>query len=152
MIPNSVKAILDANGLTALEFEQGSTPTSVLAAQKIGCTVGQIAKSILVKTKADKFFLIVCAGDLRIDNKKLKDLIGAKARMATGEETEQQTGFKPGAVCPFGISNTEIYIDRSLKQYNTIYPAAGTDAGGVPVAFNQLLSIVDGTVCDVMKS
>jgi len=152
VIPRGVKTILDANGLTALEFEQGSTPTSILAAQKIGCKVGQIAKSILVKTKAGKYFLIVCAGDLRIDNKKLKDLIGAKARMATAEETEQQTGFKPGGVCPFGISRTEIYIDRSLKQYDTIYPAAGTDASGVPITFIQLLSIVDGTDCDVMKS
>ena len=152
MIPTTVKTILDANNLAALEFEHGSTPTSVLAAQKIGCKVGQIAKSILMKTKTNNFYLIVCAGDLRIENKKLKNLIGLKTRMATAEETEQQTGFKPGAVCPFGLIGIEIYLDQSLKQYDTIYPAAGTDSSGVPVTYGKLLSIVDGTECDVMKS
>ena len=151
MIPENVKVVLERYQLQALEFEQGSTPTSVMAAAKIGCAVGQIAKSILLKTKYGRFFLVVAAGDRRIDNKKIRDLVGYKARMASAEETEAQTGFKPGAVCPFGIDAIDIFIDASLCQYDTVYPAAGTNASGVPTTHHQLLQITSGKVCDVMK-
>ena len=152
MIPPRVKSILLANDLEALEFQEGSTPTSEMAAAQIGCQVGQIAKSILVKAKDGNFYLVVCAGDLRIDNKKLKATIGFKARMATGEETEQVTGFKPGGVCPFGIDGLQIFIDTSLKQYQTIYPAAGNNASGVPITFAKLQAITQATEVDVMKT
>lgn len=150
MIPARVRAVLEANQLQALTFEPGSTPTSEMAAQKIGCQVGQIAKSMLFKGKDGVFRLFVCPGDRRVDNKKLKDQIGVKARMATAEETFSITGFKPGAVCPYGIDSVDIYIDNGLRQYTTIYPAAGTDASGVPTTFEQLLSIAGAKICDIM--
>lgn len=151
MIPDQVKAVLDQHNLKALEFEPGSTPTSELAAAKIGCDVGQIAKSMLFKGKDGVFRLIVCAGDKRVNNKKLKQALGVNARMATAEETEAQTGFRPGAVCPFGIESIERYIDTSLQRYETIYPAAGTDASGVPTTFEALKTIVAARECDVMQ-
>ena len=150
-IPENVQTVLTRYGLEALEFEDGSTPTSVMAAERIGCAVGQIAKSILLKAKPERYFLVVAAGDQRIDNRKLKALCGTKARMANAAETEQRTGFRPGAVCPFGVDELEIYIDRSLAVYDTVYPAAGTDASGVPTTYSQLLEITGGESCDVMQ-
>ena len=68
MIPDKVRAILDANGLSAREFAPGSTATSVLAAQQLGVTVGQIAKSLLFVGKDGKYFMVVCPGDKRLSN------------------------------------------------------------------------------------
>ena len=82
--------------------------------------------------------------------RKLKKLIGFKARMATAEETEEITGFKPGSVCPFGIEGIDIYIDLGLSHYEVIYPAAGTNASGVPVTYSQLALIVGASECDIM--
>lgn len=151
MVPAKVQTVLDRHGLKALEFEPGSTPTSEMAAQKIGVEVGQIAKSILVKGKNQVFYLIVCCGDKRISNQKLKSVLGVKARMATHEETETVTGFKPGGVCPFGLSGIDIFIDRALSQYDLIYPAAGTDASGVPMTFTQLCTITGGQPDDICE-
>ncbi len=151
MIPEKVKVILDKHGLSALEFEPGSTPTSELAAERIGVSVGQIAKSMVFKGKDGRFFLLVCPGDRRISSKKVRQVIGTKARMARHEETALVTGFKPGGVCPFGLEKLDIYIDVGLAQHETIYPAAGNDASGVPLSFDLLRSIIGATAVDVME-
>ena len=149
MIPEKVKAILNKNGLNALEFEPGTTPKSEKAAEKIGVTVGQIAKSLLVKGKNEAYFLVVCAGDGRISNQKLKSVLNVKTRMANYEETERVTGFRPGGVCPFGLDNVDILIDKTLSQYELIYPSAGTDGSGVAMTYDQLCEITGGKPCDV---
>ncbi len=151
MIPASVRKVLDAHGLQALEFEAGSTPTSQMAADRIGCEVGQIAKSMLFKGKDGTYRLIVCAGDRRVDNRKLKQALGVKARFASGEETENITGFKPGGVCPFGLNNIDTLIDISLQRFDVIYPAAGNDASGVPMSFTKLQQVTSASLCDVMS-
>lgn len=149
MIPDKVKKILSKYGLKAIEFEPGSTPTAQLAAQRFGVEVGQIAKSLLFITKDGTPFIVICSGDRKIVSSKLKKVTGKKSRMANAEETKKLTGFSPGGVCPFGVENIKIYIDKSLLNYDKIYPAAGTDASGVPMTFNQLAEITGGTVCDV---
>lgn len=151
MIPEKVRKILENHNLAALEFEPGSTPTSVDAARRIGVAVGQIAKSMLLKAKTGQFYLVICPGDKRVCSKKARQAIGSKVRMAQGEETEQVTGFKPGGVCPFGLDDVEVLIDQGLSQYETIYPAAGNDASGVPVSFEQLQAITKARVVDVMR-
>ncbi len=149
MIPDKVKAILDANGLAALEFEEGSTPTAESAAAKIGVEVGQIAKSLLFQGASGRAAMIVCAGDKKISSGKVKRLCGEKMSMTSAEETFALTGFWPGGVCPFGVENIPIYIDESLSRWETIYPAAGTNSTGVPMTFAQLLSIAGGAACSV---
>jgi prolyl-tRNA editing enzyme YbaK/EbsC (Cys-tRNA(Pro) deacylase) len=151
MIPERVKQILNSHGLSALEFEPGSTPTSELAAARIGVAVGQIAKSMLFKGKNGSFFLAVCPGDRRVCSKKMKNETGTKVRMARGDETETVTGFRPGGVCPFGVEGVETLLDIGLAEYPLIYPAAGNDASGVPVTFEQLKRITGGRVVDVME-
>jgi prolyl-tRNA editing enzyme YbaK/EbsC (Cys-tRNA(Pro) deacylase) len=150
MIPDKVRFILEENNLQALEFAPGSTPTSELAAQQLGVTVGQIAKSMVLKAKSGQFYLAICPGNRRICSKKAKQAVGSKVRMATSDETETATGFKPGGVCPFGVERLDILIDKRLADYETIYPAAGNDASGVPVTFTQLQAITQAQVVDIM--
>lgn len=149
MIPDKVKAVLDANGLAALEFEEGSTPTAESAAAKIGVEVGQIAKSLLFKGASGRAAMVVCAGDKKISSGKIKRLCGEKMSMTNAEETFALTGFRPGGVCPFGVENLPIYIDDSLSAWGTIYPAAGTNSTGVPMTFVQLMAITGGKPCEV---
>ena len=149
MIPEKVKKVLDEHGLQAVEFEEGSTPTSVLAARKLGVEVGQIAKSLLFMGKNQRFHLVVCQGDRKVSPSKLKAVTGTKTRLANGEETLSATGFELGGVCPFGIEGIAVLIDEHLKAYTVIYPAAGTNASGVPMTFEQLVSITGGRVYDL---
>jgi prolyl-tRNA editing enzyme YbaK/EbsC (Cys-tRNA(Pro) deacylase) len=151
MIPEKVRAVLDAHGLAAREFAPGSTATSVLAAQQLGVTVGQIAKSLIFTGKDGRLFMVVCPGDKRLSNARLKAAAGVKSRMAGAEEALAATGFGPGGVCPFGVDpGIRLFIDRSLSAYDTIYPAAGTDSSGVPMTFDQLVTITGGTVGDFL--
>ena len=148
MIPDKVRRVLEEHGLEAIEFQDGSTPTAALAARELGVTVGRIAKSIVVCGKEQRLAMIVCAGDRRLSNAKVKALLGSKVSMASAEEIEASTGFRPGGVCPFGVA-LPVFIDQSLAQYETVYPAAGTDGSGVPVSFDKLVAITSGRVCDV---
>lgn len=150
-IPLKVQAFLESHELSALEFEPGSTPTAEAAAQRIGVPVGRIAKSILFKGKDDAYRLVVAAGDRKINSGALKRATGAKHRMASAEETKEMTGFSPGGVCPFGLeeSPVAILIDASLDAYDTVYPAAGTDATGVPLSPEYLLEVTGGVKVQV---
>ena len=148
MIPENVQKIFEQNNLKAVEFEKGSTPTAQLAAAKLGVGVGNIAKSLLLVSKEKRFYLVVCPGDRKISSSKLKSIIGVKTRMATLVETFRASGFYPGGVCPFGIEGIDILLDEHLKDYETIYPAAGTDSSGVPMTFEKLKLITGGQGCD----
>ncbi len=142
-IPEKVRIFLEKYQLQPMEFEPGSTPTAETAAKRIGVPVGQIAKSILFKGKDNVFRLIVAAGDKRINSGAVKKATGAKHRMARADETVEMTGFHPGGVCPFGLESheVEILLDSSLTEYETVYPAAGTDATGVPLSPDYLQQI-----------
>ncbi len=148
-LPPRVQEVLNRHGLTALEFEPGSTPTAVMAAARIGCQVGQIAKSLLFKDKTGAFHLVLMAGDAKVSSGKFKRTVGSEASMASPEETFAITGFRIGGVCPFGVENVAIWLDASLKAWDTIYPAAGTDASGVPVTYSHLLEMTNAKECDV---
>ena len=151
MIPEKVRSVLEKHGLTVSEFAPGSTATSVLAAVQLGVAVGQIAKSLIFVGKDGRFFMVVCPGDRRLSNAKLKAVTGVKSRMASAEEALAATGFGPGGVCPFGIdSGVAIFLDKSLASYGTIYPAAGTDSSGVAMTFDQLIAVTGGTVGDFL--
>ena len=151
MIPDKVRAVLEMNGLEAIEFEAGSTPTAPMAAQCLGVTVGQIAKSLLFVGKSGEFTMVVCAGDWKVSNSRLKHAIGVKTRMARAGETLAATGFEPGGVCPFAVDGIDILIDESLSRFDVVYPAAGTDASGVPLRFEELVRITAGRICSVCE-
>jgi prolyl-tRNA editing enzyme YbaK/EbsC (Cys-tRNA(Pro) deacylase) len=149
MISAKVLRVLEAHGLVALEFEPGSTPTAELAARRIGVETARIAKSLLFKGKSGSFHMVVCPGDKRLSSSALKRVIGSRASMTDADETERVTGYRPGGVCPFALEGVEILLDRELGLYPTIYPAAGTDATGVPMTFALLAEITGGRIVDL---
>ncbi|WP_170271721.1 YbaK/EbsC family protein [Caldanaerobacter subterraneus] len=123
-------------------FEDTSTVEK--AAESLGVTPGEIAKSMLFKLK-DKYIMVVTAGDKRIDNKKFKETFKAKAKMASPEEVLEVTGHPVGGVCPYGLKNpVEVYYDISLKKYEIVYPAAGDVNAAVEVKIEDLDKIVEG--------
>jgi prolyl-tRNA editing enzyme YbaK/EbsC (Cys-tRNA(Pro) deacylase) len=148
MIPEKVRKVLEANGLRALEFEPGSTPTAELAAARIGVEVSRIAKSLLFKGKDGAYYMVVCPGDKRLPPSALKRATGTKLSMTDAEETERVTGFRPGGVCPFAVEGVQVLLDRELGDYPTVYPAAGTDATGVPTTLAQLERATGGRVVE----
>lgn len=135
--------------LKIIELDR-DTSTSFLAAQALGTEVGQIAKSILFKSKKNDYFMVVSTGDVKIDNKQIRNLVGSKARMATSDEVQEITGFSIGGVCPFALKNDiPVFLDESLKRYDVVYAAAGTDNSVLPISFEELCAITNGKPCDV---
>lgn len=133
--------------LQIIELEE-NTSTAPLAAQALGLEVGQIAKSILFKTKNEGFLMVVSAGDVRLDSKAIKEVVGQRVRMANPEEVLEVTGFQIGGVCPFALQNqVPIYLDESLRRYDLVYAAAGTANTALPISFQELLEITGGQAC-----
>jgi len=138
--------------LSIIEFKV-DTSTAPLAAQALGTEVGQIAKSILLKSKDNQFVMVVAAGDARIDNKAIKNLMSSRMRMATGEEVFEITGFNIGGVCPFALKqDIPIYLDESLKRYQVVYAAAGTGNTALPITYQELIDITNGCPCNVCQA
>jgi Cys-tRNA(Pro) deacylase len=135
--------------LKIIELEE-DTSTAYLAAQALGKEVGQIAKSILFKTKDEHYLMIVSAGDVKLDNKAIKELTGARVRMANPEEVKEKTGFNIGGVCPFALkTEMDIYLDESLKRFDVVYAAAGTANTALPISYAELQQITGGQACRV---
>lgn len=120
-----------------LEFDVSSA-TVELAAQALHCEPGRIAKTLSFMV-GEEPILIVFGGEARIDNHKYKQQFGCKAKMMTAEELDRFTGLHFGGVCPFGIpENVAIYLDESLRLYDPIYPAAGSENSAVRVTCDEL--------------
>ncbi|MGI6550786.1 MAG: YbaK/EbsC family protein [Syntrophomonadales bacterium] len=135
-------------GLRVIEFEE-DTSTSELAAQALGVEVGQIAKSMVYKSKTG-YLMIVAAGDVRLDAKLIKQLAGSKVRMATPDETLEVTSHPVGGVCPFDLKTPiDIYLDESLKRFDVVYAAAGTARSALPIRYEELMEITGGKPCSV---
>lgn len=113
-----------------LEFSSSSA-TVELAAQALGCEGKRIAKTLSFLLDNNPI-LIVAAGDARIDNHKYKDFFGAKAKMIPFDDVENYIGHKAGGVCPFGIKEgVRVYLDNSLKRFDTIFPACGSSNSAI---------------------
>ena len=117
---------------------EDSSATVQLAAQALGVEPGMIAKtmSFLIGEEA---ILILTEGTAKVDNRKYKDTFHVKAKMIPFEEVENRIGHAPGGVCPFGIKEgIKVYLDESLKQFDTVYPAAGNDHSAVKLTIAEL--------------
>jgi len=134
-----VKEYLSAYGFAdkVLEFSVSSA-TVELAAQALGCDGCRIAKSLsfLLDGKA---ILIVAAGDARIDNPKYKARFGAKAKMLTPEQAVEMIGHAVGGVCPFAVNEgVTVYLDESLRRFETVFPACGSSNSAIELTIPQL--------------
>lgn len=126
-----------------------STATVELAAKVVGVQPGQIAKTMALKLK-DRYIILVVKGDSKIDNKKYKDYFKTKLKMLDSEKVLEVTGHPVGGVCPFGLKNSiQVYLDKSLKVYDTVYPAAGTSNSAVKITIDELEKATGGIWVDV---
>lgn len=120
-----------------LEFPVSSA-TVELAAQAVGCIPARIAKTLSFKVD-EEAILIVAAGDAKIDNRKYKDKFGKKAVMLSQEEVAEKIGHAVGGVCPFGIPDTvSVYLDESMKRFETVFPAAGSSNSAIELTIEEL--------------
>ncbi|NPV93537.1 MAG: YbaK/EbsC family protein [Firmicutes bacterium] len=137
-------------GFKAMEFAE-STATSELAAQALGVEVGQIAKTLVFKGKMD-YVMIVAAGDVKIDHKKLREVVGSKTRMATPDEVLEVTGYPVGGVCPLNLRQpVRILLDSSLDRFPVVFAAAGSPNSALPVTLEQLRQMTHGEVVAVSE-
>lgn len=115
-----------------------SSATVELAAEAIGCEPARIAKTLSFLI-GEYPILIVTAGDVKVDNKKYKEIFHTKAKMIPGELVEDLIGHAPGGVCPFAIKeNVKVYLDDSLKRFEIVYPAAGSGNSAVRLTLPEL--------------
>ncbi|MGN0629406.1 MAG: YbaK/EbsC family protein [Oscillospiraceae bacterium] len=115
-----------------------SSATVELAAEAVGVEPAKIAKTMSFLVGGEPI-LIVTAGDTKIDNPKYKQQFHEKAKMIPYGEVEEYVGHAPGGVCPFVIKDgVKVYLDESLKRFDTVYPAAGSDNSAVKLTIKQL--------------
>ena len=134
-----------------MEFDVSSA-TVELAAEAVGCDPDMIAKTLSFDVNGEPI-LIVVTGSKRIDNPKYKATFNTKAKMLAFDEVEEKIGHKVGGVCPFGINDgIKVYLDNSLKAYDYIYPACGSDNSAVKLTYSELEEMCNGAVwVDVSK-
>lgn len=119
------------------EFEVSSA-TVELAAQALGVEGARIAKTLSFMV-GEQPVLILMAGDVKVDNPKYKAVFHTKAKMMTPEQLEEYVGHQIGGVCPFGIKDgVDVYLDESLKRFNTVFPACGSSNSAIELTIPQL--------------
>lgn len=115
-----------------------SSATVELAAQALGCEPARIAKSLSFMVN-DGPILIISAGDVKVDNARYKSRFGTKAKMLTADEVETLIGHAVGGVCPFGINDgVTVYLDESLKRFNTVFPACGSGNSAIELTIPEM--------------
>lgn len=120
-----------------------SSATVELAAQALDVEPARIAKTISFKSKNDdRCILLVTAGDTKIDNSKFKHEFGLKAKMLNHDEVLKLTGHPIGGVCPFANpEGAEVYLDESLKRFDSVFPACGTPNSAIELTCDELYTI-----------
>lgn len=106
----------------------GSTRTAQEAADRAGCELGQIVKSLIFKGKeSGKPILVLTSGANRVDETRIREYAGEAITRPDADFVRQVTGFAIGGVPPVGhLQKMETYLDEDFLQYETIWAAAGT--------------------------
>jgi len=139
MAIEKVKDFLKQYGMDSkiIEFEVSSA-TVDLAATALDCEPERIAKTLSFMVNGQAV-LVVAAGDAKVDNKKFKEYFKTKAKMLSPDEAMDMVGHAIGGVCPFAIKNdVSVYLDISLKRFDTIYPACGSSNSAIELTIEQL--------------
>ncbi|MBM6943032.1 MULTISPECIES: YbaK/EbsC family protein [Collinsella] len=134
-----VRAYFEAEGIAEriLEFPTSSA-TVELAAAAVGCEPARIAKTLSFAV-GERVALIVAAGDARIDNPKFKAQFHTKAKMLAAADAERRIGHAVGGVCPFAVNDgCDVYLDASLRRFDTVYPACGSANSAIGLTLAEL--------------
>mgnify|MGYP003620479287 FL=1 len=134
-----VKAYFKTLGMEEKVMELDTSSATVeLAANALGVVPGRIAKTLSFKTD-ENAILVVTAGEAKIDNSKFKQAFGTKAKMLTPDEVIEKVGHAVGGVCPFAIhENVPVYLDISMKRFDTIFPACGSSNSAIELTCGEL--------------
>ena len=129
-----------------------SARTALEAATSLGCEVGAIVKSLLFKTE-NNFTLCLVAGDNKASLNKIKKILSIKdASMASAEDVKNITGYTIGGVSPIGHSNkVNIFIDKSLNRFNSLFAAAGHPNCVFEISFTDLIKITNGSIDEIIE-
>jgi Cys-tRNA(Pro) deacylase len=148
-----VAAFLRATGAEARIEEFGTdTPTAEAAADAVGCTLGQIVKSLVFVCDGSPVVVLV-PGDRRADSSKIARLAGARrAGIAKAAEVVEATGFEPGGVAPFPLERvTVVLVERTLVRHPVVWAGAGSDRHMVALSPRELVRLSRGRVEDVVR-
>jgi prolyl-tRNA editing enzyme YbaK/EbsC (Cys-tRNA(Pro) deacylase) len=150
MTVETVRAFLASHAadIEIVELDS-STATVEEAARGHGVPPAQIAKTLSLRIK-DRALLVVASGTARLNNRKIKDVLGGKPRMLTADEVAALTGHPVGGVCPFGLATPlPVYCDISLKPFAVVLPAAGSTRSALRIAPERLAKLVAAEWVDV---
>lgn len=149
----SVKNFFVERGLKDPVFElEDSGATVELAAKTLHIEPEFVAKTLAFKLKDNTPILIVTRGDAKVDNKKYRDFFKTKAKMLDHNEVYEITGHPVGGVCPFGLkANMNIYLDISIKDFQYVYPAAGSQNTALKISPQDIQNLTNATWVDVCK-
>ncbi len=154
--PVDVQAELDRLGTgIQIRFFETSTATSQMAADNIGCELGQIVKSLAFIVDGQPI-LVLASGDQRVDDRRIAELYGVgrkKVKIATADDCVEIYGYAPGGVPPLGHRTPGLptHIDTSLKRYTVVYAAGGAHNAIFPLTLDQLASVTGGQWADVAR-
>ena len=139
MAIEKVKAFFASHGIEDRVLELDSSSATVeLAAQALHCEPCRIAKTLSFLVGGAPI-LIVTAGDAKIDNSKYKKQFGTKAKMLTPDEAVELVGHAVGGVCPFAVNEgVTVYLDESLKRFETVFPACGSSNSAIELTLAEL--------------
>lgn len=139
-----------APDIDILELPQ-STATVAEAAAGHGVAPGQIAKTLSLEV-AGRVVLVVTRGDVRLDNRKIKDTFGGKASMLAADRVVELTGHPVGGVCPFALATPlPVHCDVSLRAFAEVLPAAGSINSALRIAPERMAALTGAQWVDVCQ-
>ncbi len=145
-------ALLQAGHADTIEIFPDGTRTAQDAANAVGCTVAQIAKSIVLRAD-EKLVLVIASGANRVDVAKISAALGKTVKAADGRWVRDTTGFSIGGVAPVGHSSTPlVFIDADLTKHDPIWAAAGSPRHVFRTSATELVRMTNGVVADVSEN
>ncbi|NOQ42084.1 MAG: YbaK/EbsC family protein [Desulfuromusa sp.] len=145
-----LKKYLASHNIEVWEYAE-PTATAVAAATAVGCTVAEIAKTLLFLIGGNPVVVVTC-GDMKVKSSRMKQAFGlsGKVKLPQADEVLNHTGYVPGGVCPFLLPpELPLLLDASLQRFSVIYAAAGNNHSAVPVTVAQLEQLTAGGLADL---
>jgi len=150
---SDLKEYLAAHNVEVWEYAE-PTATAQTAANAVGCSVAEIAKTLLFLVGGRAVVVVTC-GDMKVKSSRLKQVsnLSGKVKLPQADDVFNYTGYLPGGVCPFLLpENLPVFLDISLRRFPVVYAAAGNNHSAVPVTIAQLEQLTGGGVAEICDS
>ena len=147
---SELKEYLASHNIDVWEYVE-PTATAAAAASAVGCSVAEIAKTLLFLVGGNPVAVVTC-GDMKVKSSKLKQASGlsGKVKLPQADDVLSYTSYAPGGVCPFLLpTELPLLLDTSLQRFSVVYAAAGNNHSAVPVTVAQLKKITGGEIVEL---